>query len=100
MAKKRAKWKIVLLIAIVATVILMLIPIRFGIKDGGTVVWCPVSFLYKVTQYHRIVNGAEIDGVKYYCSVLNTRANQYTAKVKVREGCAQMSLVDMVQLAT
>ena len=46
MAKKRAKWKIILLVAIVATVILMLIPIRFGIKDGGTVVWSPVSFLY------------------------------------------------------
>ena len=73
MAKKRAKWKIILLVAIVATVILMLIPIRLGIKDGGTVVWCPVSFLYRVTKYHRIVDGAEIDGVKYYCSAGTTR---------------------------
>ena len=52
-------------IIILIILLILLFPIPFKAKDGGTVTYSPISFVYRVTVYNRFTGeGSVMKGTK------------------------------------
>ncbi len=52
-------------IIILVVLLILLFPISFKAKDGGTVTYFPISFVYRVTVYNRFTGeGSIMKGTK------------------------------------